>query len=135
MGRAIRYRNSKFLFMGIIAGLLIVFYLSAIISFIFAIIGLAIVVEILIYMEYSARCMANNIAAILPLEYDFYEDGLIEYGSRGRTEVVYKSLSRVKMSKHLFTLVSRKDDVVIVIPRCLIDRDSDVLMQKLQRLV
>ncbi len=134
MGRAIQFRNSKKLIVLFMAALFLTFILSMSITIFFLIVFLAVVIEFVVYMEYASRNIASNIRLKLPISYDFYEDGLIEIEGEKSTLILYGKFSAVKMSNHLFTLVGRQNDIVVV-PRCLIGRDSEKLLMKLQAII
>ena len=132
IGRAIRYSDSKKIIMISLVAAFAVFFLSAVVSGFFLLLFIVIVVEVALYMEFSVRSIANNVRQRSPISYDFYEDGLIET-MLGKT-VLYGKFKAVKMNAHVFTLVGRETDVVVV-PRSLIDRDAEIKLMKLQRIL
>jgi ABC-type multidrug transport system fused ATPase/permease subunit len=134
MGRAIRYSNSRKIMMVALVSIFAVFFLSAVVSAFFLLLFIIVAVEIALYMEFSIRGIADNLQKKVPICYDFYEDGLIET-MEGKSELLlYGRFKAVKMSKHLFTLVGRKTEIVVV-PRSLIGEDADRLLMKLQRII
>ncbi len=135
MGRAIRFRNSAKYMVYSMAALLIIFVLSMAVSYFFFIVFILVAAEILMYSEYSARSMGKNIKMSTPIHYDFYEDGLIETMDGQSKLLMYSKLGQVKMNNYLFTLVSKEDKEVVVIPKSLIDEDSEKLMIKLQSII
>jgi hypothetical protein len=134
IGRAIRYSDSRKIIMISLVAAFAVFFLSAVVSGFFLLLFIVIVVEVALYMEFSVRSIANNVRQRSPISYDFYEDGLIETMLGKTNTVLYGKFKAVKMNAHVFTLVGRETDVVVV-PRSLIDRDAEIKLMKLQRIL
>lgn len=134
MGRAVRYSNARMLGMLGMAAVFITFILSMTISKLFFIILLAIILEIIIFMEYSSRSIATNIQMKAPLSYDFYEDGVIEYEEGEQKLILYGKFKGVKIDKNVVTLVGKEADI-IVLPRSIIDEDAYGVLVKLQRVL
>jgi hypothetical protein len=134
MGRAIQYRNSKNMAVIGMAAIILSVVLSFAVSPFFILLLLIIGVEAVVYMEYGARNIARNLRAKLPISYDFYEDGLVETMGGVSSMILYSKFKAVKVNQHVFTLVGRKSDVVVV-PRCLIGDDADALLMKLRMII
>ncbi len=112
-----------------------IFLLSMIISTFFLLLTIIVVVEFLMYNEYSARNTAENIGKLLPISYEFYEDGLIEVIRGEPKTILYGKLSFVKIDNKHIILVGKKDEFIILIPRCLVDEKAVQHMIRLQRII
>ena len=135
IGRAITWRNSRKVAAFALVAFMVVFLLSMIISAVFLLLTIIIIVELMLYNEYSSRNMADNIRSILPIGYEFYEDGLIEAMSGESKTILYKELSFVKIDTKNIVLAGKKDKFIIVIPKCLVDEKAIQYMTKLQRII
>jgi hypothetical protein len=115
---------------------MVIFLLSMIISAVILLLSIVLIVQIVIYVEYSSRNMAENIRKLLPIDYEFYEDGLIETINGESKEILYGKLSFVKIeNKHIILSGKKGTGIVIVIPRCLVDDNAVDQMRKLQRII
>ena len=135
IGRAVRYRNSRKIMVFVMLAVFVTFFLSMFITPLFALLLVAIAFQVALFMEYSSRDIANNVKKLTPIQYDFYEDALIETIKGESKTLMYSKFNHVKMNAKVFTLVSKEDKDVIVIPRSLIDRDAEILLMKLQRII
>ena len=134
MGRAVRYSNARTLGAAGMAAVFVTFVLSVAVSAIFLIILLAVILEFVIYMEYSSRSIADNIRAKAPLRYDFYEDGVIEHEGDGQKLIPYSRFRGVRIDRNVVTLVGRGTDI-IVLPRIIIDDGAYAVLVKLQHVL
>lgn len=135
MGRATRYRNARKNLALVLPVAFMSFVLSLAITPLIGMIALIAGIQFLVYLEYSARTMANNIKEKLPIDYDFHENGLIETTGGQSEEISYGRFARVKMDKHLFTFVGKKDDKIVLVPRSLLKEDDEIQLMKLQRTI
>ena len=135
MGRAIAWRNSRKIAAFSLVAIMAIFLLSMIISAFFLLLTIIVVVEFLMYNEYSARNTAENIGKLLPISYEFYEDGLIEVIRGEPKTILYGKLSFVKIDNKHIILVGKKDEFIILIPRCLVDEKAVQHMIRLQRII
>jgi hypothetical protein len=124
MGRAIRYMNSKRFIPVALLFVAVTVISSLFVSALILVIAIIIVIELVVYMEYSARGMAKKMRSMVPIRYDFYENGLTETTSEGSQTIMYSQFKTVNYDNHNFTLVGKGSDVV-VIPRSLIDKDAE----------
>jgi len=135
MGRAISFRNSRKIAAISIVAFMVILLLSMIVSTFFLLLTVIVIVEALMYIEYSSRNTADNIKKLLPIGYEFYEDGLTETMKGETKTILYKDLSFVKIDNKIIALVGKKDSFIILIPRCLVDETAIQYMTKLQRIV
>ena len=127
MGRAVRYMNTKKIMAVILAGILVTILLTLMVSALFLLVFFAVGLQFLVFMEYSARDIGHKIRDKAPLHYDFYEDALVEEDSSGSHTIMYSKFASIKADGHTFTMVGKGTDVVVV-PRCLIDKDAEKLL-------
>jgi len=133
MGRAIQYRNSKKWTIGGLIALLVLFILGMTYSVFVFIVFAIVAIELVVFMEYSARNIAGRLKDKAPFTYEFYEDGLIEKVDGKSNTILYPDLIQMNGNKTVFTLMTK--DQVVVVPRSLLDRDSDLKLMKLQGMV
>jgi len=133
MGHAIQYRNSKKYTIAGLAILLVLFILSMTYSMFVLIVFAIVVIELVVFFEYSSRNIANRLKEKAPFTYDFYEDGLVETVGGKSNTILYPDLTQINGNNKVFTLMTK--DQVVVVPRSLLDRDSDLKLMKLQGMV
>jgi len=135
MGRATRYRNARKKLVLILPLVFLAFVMSLAVSPIIGMIVVIAGIQLLVYLEYSARVMANNIKNKLPIDYEFYENGLVETIGNQSEEISYSRFVQVKMNKHLFVFVGKKDDKIVLVPRSLLQEDDEIQLMKLKRMI
>ena len=134
LGHAVRYINSKKIMAYIIMILFVVVLMTLMISAIVIVLALAITLQVLLFMEFSSRSIARKIQEKLPIQYDFYEDGLVETDGSGSKTIPFKEFKFMRRNKDTYTMVGNGTDVIVV-PRWLLDENSDALMMKLWRVL
>jgi len=134
LGHAVRYVNTRKISAYLIMIIFVVILLTLMISILVIVLALAFTLQAMVYLEYSSRDIARNIRKKLPIQYDFYEDGLIETDASGSKTILFKEFKFMRMNKDTFTMVGKGSDVVVV-PRWLLDKHSDSLMMKLWRVL
>ncbi len=134
MGRSVRYMNTKKIMLIFIISVLVVVVLSLKVSMLFTLLFIAVGLEIVVFMEYSARAIGQKLREKAPIKYDFYEDGLVETDSNGPHTILYSKFRSIKVDSYAFTMVGKENDVVIV-PRSQIDKDAEALMFKLAKIL
>ena len=134
MGRAVRYSDfhkfTPFVIVGVFASMM----LSLMVTPFFLLLALAIAVQVVVYMELSSQSIATILQKKCPMEYEFYEDGLIENIKGKSNTILYSKFKKVKSNQYLFTLAGKGNDVVVV-PRSLLDKDAESKLFKLQRIL
>ena len=134
MGRSIQYRNQKKLIVTVIITAFIILLLTLYVSQIAIMLYFIVVMEILLYMEFGTRSIVENLRKKFPIEYDFYEDGLIEHVDGKDNLLMYEQFKAIQMTSLVYTMVGKKSEVV-VIPRSRLDEESDKLILKLGRIL
>ena len=134
MGKAIQYRNMKKNTVVVMGAVFLTLILSLSVSAFFLLLFIIIALEIIVFSEYSSRNIAAKIKDKLPIEYEFYEDALIEYMGGNSTTIMYSQFSGIREDQHQFTMVGKEREVVVV-PKSLLDENSKVLMSKLRRII
>jgi len=134
MGRSVRYMETKKILTIVIISVLAVLVLSLKVSMLFTLLFIAVALEVIVFMEYSARSIGQKLREKAPIHYDFYEDALVEKDSNGSQTIPYSKFKAIKADTYAFTLVGKENDVVIV-PRSLIDKDAEALMFKLAKIL
>lgn len=134
MGRSVRYATSKKLLLLVMAAVVVVVFLSIFVTAMLLLLLAIVAVNVLLYMEYSARDIGQKIREKTPLKYDFYEDGIIETDAKGAHTIIYIEFSYIKADSHAFVMMGKGTDVV-VIPRSLVDKHAEELILKLARIL
>ena len=134
MGKAIQYRNMKKNTVVVMGAVFLTLILSLSISAFFLLLFIIIALEVVVFSEYSSRNIAAKIKGKLPIEYEFYEDALIEYMGGNSSTIMYSQFSGIREDQYQFTMVG-KERVVVVVPKSLLDEKSKVLMSKLRRII
>ncbi|AMK14247.1 hypothetical protein AUP07_1206 [methanogenic archaeon mixed culture ISO4-G1] len=134
MGKAIQYRNMKKNTVVVMGAVFLTLILSLSISAFFLLLFIIIALEVVVFSEYSSRNIAAKIKGKLPIEYEFYEDALIEYMGGNSNTIMYSQFSGIREDQYQFTMVGKEREVVVV-PKSLLDEKSKVLMSKLRRII
>ncbi len=134
MGKAIQYRNMKKNTVVVMGAVFLTLILSLSISVFFLLLFIIIALEVVVFSEYSSRNIAAKIKGKLPIEYEFYEDALIEYMGGNSNTIMYSQFSGIREDQYQFTMVGKEREVVVV-PKSLLDEKSKVLMSKLRRII
>ncbi len=134
MGKAIQYRNMKKNTVVVMGAVFLTLILSLSISAFFLLLFIIIALEVVVFSEYSSRNIAARIKGKLPIEYEFYEDALIEYMGGNSNTIMYSQFSGIREDQYQFTMVGKEREVVVV-PKSLLDEKSKVLMSKLRRII
>lgn len=134
MGRGIQYRNQAKMVVTIIIVSLIILMLTLYVTQFALLLYVIVLVEVALYLEFGSRNIAENLKKKFPIEYDFYEDGLIEHMEGKDTLYMYSQFRGIQVNSVIFTMVGKKSEVV-VIPRSRLDKESDELMIKLGKIL
>jgi ABC-type multidrug transport system fused ATPase/permease subunit len=134
MGKAIQYRNMKKNTVVVMGAVFLTLILSLSISVFFLLLFIIIALEVVVFSEYSSRNIAAKIKGKLPIEYEFYEDALIEYMGGNSNTIMYSQFYGIREDQYQFTMVGKEREVVVV-PKSLLDEKSKVLMSKLRRII
>ncbi len=134
MGRAVRFMNMSRITAMVLISMMIVVLLTMFVSQLFLLLSIAVIFQILVYVEYSSRSIGSAIRDRAPLSYDFYEKAVIETGLNGSNTIEYSQFKGINRNNFAFTMVGKGSDV-IVIPRSLIDKDAEDFLIDLSKVL
>lgn len=134
IGRAIQYRNQKKMIATFLVISILIVLVTLYVSRVAILLYIVLLVQVAVYLEFGSRSIVDNLKKKFPISYDFYEDGLIEHMEGKDTLLMYDQFSGINMNQYVFTMVGKKNEVV-VIPRNRLDEESTELVMKLGRIL